>query len=112
MTSYNIYVWRYVCHNSSTCHAYVMWEELGHCHFLYVPAVLNVVTTGNGSCTINVFKWNRPLGFEFSIHFSVFAVLFCSESKPFLYLDMVYCKFLLYVSVEIDLFSCEQTSTI
>ena len=29
-----IYVWRYVCHNSSACHAYVMWAELGHCHFL------------------------------------------------------------------------------
>ena len=21
--------------NSSACHAYVMWAELGHCHFLY-----------------------------------------------------------------------------
>ena len=29
-----IYIWRYVCHNSSACHAYVMWEELGHSHFL------------------------------------------------------------------------------
>ena len=46
-----IYVWRYVCQNSSACHAYVMWAELGHCHFLYVPAVLNVVTTGNGTGT-------------------------------------------------------------
>ena len=35
-----IYVWRYVCHNSSACLAYVMWAELVHCHFLYVPAVL------------------------------------------------------------------------
>ena len=41
----------HVCHNSSACHAYVMWEELDHCHFLYVPAVLNVVTTGNGTGT-------------------------------------------------------------
>ena len=61
-----IYVWRYVCHNSSTCHAYVIWAELGHCLFLYVPAVLNVVTTGNGMGTKNVLKWNRALGFEFS----------------------------------------------
>ena len=37
-----IYVWRYVCHNSSACHAYVMWAELGHSH------ISNVVTTGNG----------------------------------------------------------------
>ena len=40
--------------NSSACHAYVMWAELGHCHFLYVLAVSNVVTTGNGTGTKNV----------------------------------------------------------
>ena len=68
-----IYVWRYVCHNSSACHAYVMWAELGHCQFLYVPAVLNVVTTGNGTGTKNVLKWNRGLGFEFSIQSSVYG---------------------------------------
>ena len=28
--------------NSSACHAYVMLAELGHCHFLYVPEVLNL----------------------------------------------------------------------
>ena len=63
-----IYVWRYVCRNSSARHAYVMWAELGHYHFLNVPGVLNVVTTGNGTGTKNVLKWNRALGFEFSIH--------------------------------------------
>ena len=68
-----IYVWRYVCHISSACHAYVMWAELGHCHFLYVPAVLNVVTTGNGMGTKNVLKLNRALGFEFSIQSSVYG---------------------------------------
>ena len=50
-----------------------MWAELGHCHFLYVPAVLNVVTTGNGMGTKNVLKWNRALGFEFSIQSSVYC---------------------------------------
>ena len=65
-------VWRYVCQNSSACHAYIMWADLGHCHFLYVPAVLNVVTTGNGTGTKNVLKWNRALGFEFSIQSSVY----------------------------------------
>ena len=35
--------------------------------FLYVPAVSNVVTTGNGTGTKNIFKWNRALGFVFSI---------------------------------------------
>ena len=72
-----IYVWRYVCHISSACHAYVMWAELGHCHFLYVPAVLNVVTNGNGTGTKNVLKLNRAPGFEFSIQSSV-------KSKPIL----------------------------
>ena len=67
-----IYVWRYICHNSSACHAYVMWAELHHCHFVYVPAVLNV-TTGNGTDTKNVLKWNRALGFEFSIQSSVYG---------------------------------------
>ena len=27
------YVWKYVCHSSSISHAYVMWVELGLCHF-------------------------------------------------------------------------------
>ena len=47
--------------------------ELGRCHFLYMPAVLNVVTTGNGTGTKNVLKWNHPLGFEFSIQSSVYG---------------------------------------
>ena len=68
-----IYVWRYVCHISSACHVYVMWVELDHYHFLYLPAVLNVVTTGNGTGTKNVLKWNRALGFEFSIQSSVYG---------------------------------------
>ena len=62
-----------MCHNSCACHAYVMWAELGHCHFLYVPAVLNVVTTGNGTGTKNVLKWKRALGFKFSIQSSVYG---------------------------------------
>ena len=59
--------------NSSACYAYVMRAELGHCHFLYVPAISNVVTTGNGTGIKNVLKWNRALGFEFSIQYSVFV---------------------------------------
>ena len=59
--------------NSTVCQAYVMWAELGHCHFLYMPVVLNVVTTGNGTGTKNVLKWNHALGFEFSIQSSVYG---------------------------------------
>ena len=54
-------------HNSSAFHTYVMWAELGQCHFLCVPKVLNVVATAG---TKNVLKWNRALGFEFSIQSS------------------------------------------
>ena len=50
-----------------------MWAELVHRHFLYMPAVLNVVITGNGAGTKNVLKWNRALGFEFSIQSSVYG---------------------------------------
>ena len=68
-----MYVLRHVCHNSSTCHAYVMWADLVHCHFVNVPAILNVVTTRNGTGTKNVLKWNSALGFEFSFQSSVYG---------------------------------------
>ena len=51
-----------MCHISSACHAYIMWAWLVHCHFLYVPAVLNVVTTGNGTGTKNVLNGIVHLG--------------------------------------------------
>ena len=50
--------------NGSTCHAYIMWVELGHYHFSYVPAVSNIVTTGNGTGTKTVLKWTCAFGFE------------------------------------------------
>ena len=50
-----------------------MWAELGHYHFLYVPAVLNVVTTGNGTGTKYVLQWNRAPRFGFSIQSSVYG---------------------------------------
>ena len=55
-----------MCHNSSACHAYIMWAELGYSHFFNVPAI-SKVTTGNGTGTKNVLKWNCALGFVFSI---------------------------------------------
>ena len=39
----------------------------------YVPAVLSVVTTGNGMGTKNIFKWNCALGIEFNIQCSVYS---------------------------------------
>ena len=94
-----IYVWRYVKQNSSACHIYVMWAELGHSHFLYVPAVSNIVTNGNGTGTKNVLK--GTVRFRFSLVSSLLSSrrYYSSESKTILYLDTIYCKFLLYVSV-------------
>ena len=51
-----------------------MWMELGHSHFLYVPAVSNVVTNGNGMGTKIVLR-NRALGFVFSIQSSVYGAI-------------------------------------
>ena len=64
--------------------------------FFIRTSSLKVVTTGNGMGTKNVLKWNRALGFEFSIQSSVYgATSYYSKSKPILYLDTVYCMFLL-----------------
>ena len=64
---------RHVCHISSACHLYVMWAEVGHNHYLYVPAVSNVVTNANGMGNLKCFKRNRVVGFEFSIQSSVYG---------------------------------------
>ena len=65
-----VYVNIYICMEVRMPHAtytYVIWAELGHCHFLYVPAVLNIVTTGNGTGTKNVLKWNLSLSLVSSL---------------------------------------------
>ena len=87
-----------------------MWAELGHCHFFYMPAVLNVVTTGNGTGTKNVLKWNRELGFEFSIQSCVYIVT--TVAKVSLFSTWTRSTVSFYSSIEIDPFSCEQTSAI
>ena len=49
-----------MCHNRSACHVYIMWAELGHSYFLYVPAVSYIVTTGNSTGTnsyVLVIPW-------------------------------------------------------
>ena len=48
--------------NSSVCHVYVMQVEIGHCHFLYVPAVSNIITNGNCMGTNNVSKETLHFG--------------------------------------------------
>ena len=79
--------------------------------FLYMPAVSNVPTTGNGTDTKNVLIWNGALGFEFSIQSSVYGVI--TVAKVSLFSTWTRSTvILLYVSVEIDPFSCEQTSVL
>ena len=60
------------------------------------------------SCIRNVGGVRLLPFFICTIQSSVYG----SESKPILYWDTVYGKFLRYVSVEIDSFSFEQTSAI
>ena len=106
-----VYVWRCVCHNSSACHVYVMWAELSHSHFSYVPAVSNVVTNGNGMGTKNVLKGTVRFGLSLVSCLLSLRHYYCSESKTILYLDTVNCKFLLFVSVEIHPFKHRYFST-
>ena len=80
--------------------------------FLYVPAVLYVETTGNGTGTKNVLKWNRALGFEFSIQSSVYGATTVAKVSLFSTWTRSTVSFYSYVSVEIDPFSCEQTTVI
>ena len=102
ISSKYIYVWRYVCHNSNACHVYVMWAELGHSQFLYVQAVSNEITNGNGTGTKNVVKGTVRFGLSLVSSLLSSRRYYCSKSKTILYLDTVYCKFLLYVSIEIN----------
>ena len=113
MTSKYIYtcVWRYVCHNSGACHAYIMLRELGHSHFLYVQAVSNVVTNGNVTGTKNVLKGTVRFGLSLVSSFLSSRHYYCSESKTILYLNTVYCKFILNVNVEINPFKYRYFST-
>ena len=74
-----IYIYRnmkhqIICGTGNECHVYIMWAELGHSLFLYVPAVSKAVTNGNGTGTKNVLR-NRALGFVFSMQSSVYGTI-------------------------------------
>ena len=76
-----------------------------------MPAISNVVTNGNGAGTKNVLKGN--VRFDLSLVSSLLSSrhYYCSESKTILYLDTVYCKFLLYLSIDINPFKHRYFST-
>ena len=90
-----------------------MWAELGNSHFSYVPSVSNVVTNGNGMGTNNVLKGTARFGLSLVLVSCLLSSqrYYCSESKTILYQDMVNCKFLLYVSIEINPFEHRYFST-
>ena len=67
-----------------------------------MPVVSNVVTNGNGTGTNNVLKGTVRFGLSLVSSLLSSRRYYCSESKTIVYLDMVYRKFLLYVSVEIN----------
>ena len=76
-----------------------------------MPAVSNVVTNGNGTGTKNVLNGTLRFGLNLVSSLLSSRRYYCSESKTILYLDTVYCKFLLYVSVEINPFKYRYYST-
>ena len=67
-----------------------------------MPVVSNVVSNGNGTGTKNVLKGTVRFGLSLVSNILSSRRYYCSESKTILYLDTVYRKFLLYVSVEIN----------
>ena len=64
-----------------------------------MPAVSNLVTNGNGTGTNNILKGTVRFGLSLVSSLLSSRRYYYSESKT-----MVYCKFLLYVSVEINPF--------
>ena len=74
-------------------------------------AVSNVVSIGNGTGTKNVLKGTVRFGLSLVSSLPSSQGYYCRESKITLYLDTVYCKFLLYVSVEINPFKHRYFST-
>ena len=91
--------------NCSVCLAYVMWVELGHYNFLYMPAVSHIVTTGNNKGT------NHALGFEFSIQSSVFGDTTVAKVNLFSTRTRSTVSFLLYVSIQIYPFTHRKFNT-
>ena len=76
-----------------------------------MQAVSNVVTNGNDTGTKNVLKVTVRFGLSLVSSFLSSRCYYCGESKTILYLDTVYCKFILNVSVEINPFKHRYFST-
>ena len=79
--------------------------------FFICVSVSNVVTNGNGTGTKNVLKGTVRFGLSLVSCLLSLRRYYCSKSKAILYLDTINCKFLLYVSVEINPFKQRYFST-
>ena len=79
--------------------------------FFVLQAVSNVVTNANGTGTKNVLKGTVRFSLSLVSSFLSSRRYYCNESKTILCLDMVYCKFILNVSVEINPFKHRYFST-
>ena len=51
--------------------------------FFIRASSFKLVTTGNGTGTKNVLKWNRALGFEFSIQSSIYGAITVAKVSLF-----------------------------
>ena len=76
-----------------------------------MQAVSNVVTNGNGTGTKNVIKVTVRFGLSLVSSFLSSRRYYCNESNTILYLDIVHCKFILNVSVEVNPFKHRYFST-
>ena len=72
--------------------------------FFVCASRFNIITNGNGTDTKNVLKGTVRFGLGLVSSLLSSRRYYCSESKTILYLDTIYCKFLLYVSEEINPF--------
>ena len=79
--------------------------------FFVLQAISNVVTNGNGTDTKNVFLKTVRCSLSLVSSFLSSRRYYCNESKTILYLDTVYCNFILNVSVEINPFKYRYFST-
>ena len=67
-----------------------------------MAVVSNIATNGNGTGTKNILKGTVCFGLRLVSSLLSSRRYYCSESKTIFFLDTVYRKFLLYVSVEIN----------
>ena len=89
ISSKYIYVWKYVCHNSSAYQSYVMWAELGHCHYFIRASSFEQFCTLR-ACPVPVVEYwggisiyNLPLRSDLIVPFKGGVYHFFEKKKNF-----------------------------